>query len=167
MGCDRNLFTLRLVLNQTWGEWQWQAAAEGWGGGQVCHVAQVQHYNPPPHPPQGKGSSPRPSRWIEGWREGASKGCMKRTNDEWCTSDKTACPTPQMEWLSSIPESHDESCFLHSAKCTVPDSHPVSQSVRQTGRQTDRRLVPTDLDGTRNRQLAKMEYAQKTRLGPN
>lgn len=27
MGCDRNLFTLRLVLNQTEGEWQWQAAA--------------------------------------------------------------------------------------------------------------------------------------------
>lgn len=35
MGCDRNLFTLRLVLNQTPGEWQWQAAAEGagWGAG--------------------------------------------------------------------------------------------------------------------------------------
>lgn len=35
MGCDRNLFTLRLVLNQTQGEWQWQwqAAAEGWGRG--------------------------------------------------------------------------------------------------------------------------------------
>lgn len=55
MGCDRNLFTLRLVLNQTRGEWQWQAAAEGWGRGAgaaektagVCHVAQVQHYNPP------------------------------------------------------------------------------------------------------------------------
>lgn len=31
MGCDRNLFTLRLVLNQTRGEWQWQAAAQGWG----------------------------------------------------------------------------------------------------------------------------------------
>lgn len=34
MGCDRNLFTLRLVLNQTQGEWQWQAAAVEWGGGQ-------------------------------------------------------------------------------------------------------------------------------------
>lgn len=33
MGCDRNLFTLRLVLNQTRGEWQWQAAAVEWGGG--------------------------------------------------------------------------------------------------------------------------------------
>lgn len=33
MGCDRNLFTLRLVLNQTQGEWQWQAAAVEWGGG--------------------------------------------------------------------------------------------------------------------------------------
>lgn len=70
MGCDRNLFTLRLVLNQTRGEWQWQAAAEGWGmargGGAgavektagVCHVAQVQHYN---LPAEGGGSSPRPS----------------------------------------------------------------------------------------------------------
>jgi len=38
MGCDRNLFTLRLVLNQTRGEWQWQAAAEerGGGGGDGC-----------------------------------------------------------------------------------------------------------------------------------
>ncbi len=56
MGCDRNLFTLRLVLNQTRGEWQWQAAAEGWGkrgagaaekSVEVCHVTQVRHYNPP------------------------------------------------------------------------------------------------------------------------
>lgn len=56
MGCDRNLFTLRLVLNQTRGEWQWQAAAEGLGGrgagaaektAGVCCVAQVQHYNLP------------------------------------------------------------------------------------------------------------------------
>lgn len=54
MGCDRNLFTLRLVLNQTQGEWQWQAAAEGWGRGAgvaettagVCLVALVQQYNP-------------------------------------------------------------------------------------------------------------------------
>lgn len=29
MGCDRNLFTLRLVLNQMQGEWLWQAAVEG------------------------------------------------------------------------------------------------------------------------------------------
>lgn len=33
MGCDRNLFTLRLVLNQTRGEWRWQAAAEEERGG--------------------------------------------------------------------------------------------------------------------------------------
>lgn len=57
MGCDRNLFTLRLVLNQTQGEWQWQAAAVEWGGGQggggwsresigFCHVTRVWHYSP-------------------------------------------------------------------------------------------------------------------------
>lgn len=45
MGCDRNLFTLRLVLNQTRGEWQWQAAAEeerggAQGGGKGAGVAQ-------------------------------------------------------------------------------------------------------------------------------
>lgn len=56
MGCDRNLFTLRLVLNQTRGEWQWQAAAQGWGSRasrslkmeRFCHVAQVWHYIPFP-----------------------------------------------------------------------------------------------------------------------
>lgn len=63
MGCDRNLFTLRLVLNQTRGKWQWQAAAEGWGGGQVqqrkmakvCHVTEVQQYTPRPPSCRAKG----------------------------------------------------------------------------------------------------------------
>lgn len=58
MGCDRNLFTLRLVLNQTRGEWQWQATAVEWGKGEgggwsresigFCHVTEVQHYSPSP-----------------------------------------------------------------------------------------------------------------------
>lgn len=87
MGCDRNLFTLRLVLNQTQGKWQWQAAAEGWGGGQVqqrkmakvCHVTQVQQYTPPiMHPPPAGQRVISKALGIKG----ASKGWMKRTNSE-------------------------------------------------------------------------------------
>lgn len=33
-------------------------------------------------PLQGGGSSPRPLGCIEGWRDGAGKGCMKRSKDE-------------------------------------------------------------------------------------
>lgn len=142
MGCDRNLFTLRLVLNQTWGEWQWQV---GWGAGaakktaRVCHVAQVQHYNPPPpHPPQGKGSSPRPSRWIEGWREGASKG-MYEENKRWVMHQRqdslSHAPdgmiikySREPRWIMLPPF-----CKMHCAR--QPSSQSVSQSGRQAGRQ--------------------------------
>lgn len=88
MGCDRNLFTLRLVLNQTRGEWQWQAAAQGCGRGsggrragraeqtaRFYHVAREPCYNPaslPPPPPLG-GSSPRPLGRGGGCRQRARK----------------------------------------------------------------------------------------------
>lgn len=87
MGCDRNLFTLRLVLNHMRGEWQWQAAAEGWGrgagaakktaGGLPCRTGPALQ---PRY--QGGGSTPRPLGQIKGWRDGAIKERMKRTNDE-------------------------------------------------------------------------------------
>lgn len=137
MGCDRNLFTLRLVLNQTRGEWRWQAAGAGrcigggGSGGLPCHTG------PALQPPlQGGGSWPRPL----GWRDGGRKGRMKRTNDEWCANDKSACPTPQMEWLSSSPESRYESPVLHSAKCTVTQPDVCEADRKQA--------VTTDMDST-------------------
>lgn len=155
MGCDRNLFTLRLVLNQTRGEWQWQATAVGWvevvvGRGIRCgseNGGGLGAASKPPH--QGRGSSPRPLGPIEGWRDGASEGRMKRTNDEWCASDKTACPTPQMEWLSSRPESR-----MNHASSILQNAPSLSQTASQSISQSDG-MNPTDLDGTRSGQLAK------------
>lgn len=86
MGCDRNLFTLRLVLNQMEGEWQWQAAAERgrrWVGRMrvpkrsacVCvwrgrGPSQIQQYNPHlPHAEVEAGAKGQiqgpPLKWME------------------------------------------------------------------------------------------------------
>lgn len=86
MGCDRNLFTLRLVLNQKQGEWQWQSAAEGCSRGagvaektvRVWIVAQVQHYNPSvvwTAISKAFGIQRRMERW-------SGQGMCARTNDE-------------------------------------------------------------------------------------
>lgn len=40
------------------------------------------------------------------------------------------------------------------------------QSTSQSVRQADGRLIPTNLDGTRDRQLAKVECARKTKAPP-
>lgn len=72
MACDRNLFTLSLVLNQTQGEWRWQAAMEGHegdkrgGSGGVSLVT----LSTTPHTPRemaitkAPGSDGREEEWV-------------------------------------------------------------------------------------------------------
>lgn len=142
MGCDRNLFTLRLVLNQTQGEWQWQAAAEGWrgavgeaGGAQkaawIRHVAPVHHYN---HPLLVGGSSPR------GWRDGKD-GEMERARDvqnEQTMSDvpTTRQPVPRPGWndyqvAQRATMNHPSSILQNAPSLSQTASQPASQSIRK------------------------------------
>lgn len=90
MGCDRNLFTLRLVLNQTRGEWRWQAAAQGWGR-RGKWITEKQRGYATLH-----RSSITPSAGqrgqLAGSQDGQEEEDAERSGDDGCPRDRAAAP---------------------------------------------------------------------------
>lgn len=140
MGCDRNLFTLRLVSNQTRGKWLWQAAAEGWGQG--AGVAEENGWGLSCR----TGPALQPPFMVEGhlqglW-DGQKYGGIGKGWDVWgepTMSDVliTRHPVPRPPWndYQTVTESRHESSFLSSGKCTVTQSEWCdSQSARSAGK---------------------------------
>lgn len=130
MGCDRNLFTLRLVLNQTQGEWRWQAAAQGWGRGGRWKCTGLPLQPPPPCRMEGGVISKAFGTDIK--MEGWEKGCEKGPNNEWCAADSLShAPDGMIIKQSRATMNHSSSVLQNTTSVSQTESRPANQSVER------------------------------------